>query len=67
MMSNILYVILTIIVAMIIMLAIGVRRMGKRLDKKIEEVRSSGAEKGGDIPDSSGKIESDRGYPRGLD
>ena len=38
MMSNILFVILTIIVVMIIMLAIGVGRMEKRVNKKIEEV-----------------------------
>jgi len=37
-MSNILFVILTIIVVMIIMLAIGVGRMEKRVNKKIEEV-----------------------------
>jgi len=62
---NILYIILVIIIAIIITLAIGVRRMERRWNKKIEELRGEvetwRTEKGGDSPDSSGKIESDKG------
>jgi len=37
------------------------RRSSKKIKKLSEKLRSSGAEKGGDIPDSSGKIEKSEG------